>query len=244
MIWICLLLLSGAVTASSDNSATRPSDSLDARFTIGKQLFSDDFENDSGQWVSELEKGGTVAAGGGKLEIDVPAGASVWFKAMLDGPVLIQYEATVIRAGGANDRVSDLNCFWMARDSRNPSDIFVVARSGKFEDYNRLLTYYVGLGGNGNSTTRFRRYIGDAVLRPLLPQYDLRAKEFMITPNVTQLIQLVACNKIIQYYRDGQRIFDFHDDQPYTSGWFAFRTTKNHLRIQHFRVFMLMPNVG
>jgi uncharacterized protein DUF6250 len=112
------------------------------------------------------------------------------------------------------------------------------------EDYNRLPAYYVGLGGNGNSTTRFRRYIGDPVLRPLLPQYDLRGGENMITPNVSQLVQLVACDQTIRYYRDGRRIFDFHDDRPYTSGWFAFRTTKNHMEVRHFRVFTLIPNGG
>src|SRR5271170_4882386 len=114
-------------------NATRPSDSLDDRFSIGKQLYSDDFDTDSGQWISELEKGGSVTPGGGKLDIDVPAGASIWFKPILQGPILIQYEATVIEARGSNDRVSDLNCFWMARDSRNPSDLFAVARTGKFE---------------------------------------------------------------------------------------------------------------
>ena len=46
--------------------------------------------------------------------------------------------------------------------------MFAQARSGAFADYNDLLTYYVGLGGNRNTTTRFRRYIGDPVLRPLL----------------------------------------------------------------------------
>ena len=76
----------------------------------------------------------------------------------------------MISAGGKNDRVSDLNCFWMARDSRNPDDLFAVHRTGKFADYNQLLCYYVGVGGNTNTTTRFRRYIGDANTRPLLPQ--------------------------------------------------------------------------
>jgi Domain of unknown function (DUF6250) len=224
--------------------ATQPDQSLEHQFTVGKPLYADDFRQDSGQWVSELEKGGSVSAGGGKLDIDVPAGASIWFKPVLRGPVLIQYNARVISAGGTNDRVSDLNCFWMARDSRNPDDLFAVPRSGKFEDYNRLMTYYVGLGGNGNSTTRFRRYIGDPVLRPLLPQFDLRDKDDLIKANMSQLIQLVACGQTIQYYRDGRRIFDYHDDQPYTSGWFAFRTTKNHMQIRSFRVFTLTPNAG
>ena len=74
---------------------------------------------------------------------------------------MIQYEATVVSAGGPNDRVSDLNSFWMATDPRTPEDLFAHDRSGKFAEYNLLDMYYVGLGGNGNTTTRFRRYIGD-----------------------------------------------------------------------------------
>ena len=83
--------------------------------------------------------------------------------------MLIRYEATMVQAGGANDRVSDLNAFWMATDARTPGDLFAARRSGKFADYNQLRTYYVGQGGNGNTTTRFRRYIGDTELRPMLP---------------------------------------------------------------------------
>jgi len=116
----------------------------DLRFTVGPLLKSDDFESDSGNWKSELENGGSVTAKNGRLDINVPAGATVWFKPPLTGPLLIEYQATVISAGGPNDRVSDLNCFWMAHDSRNPGDIFAVQRSGKFSDYNQLLTYYVG----------------------------------------------------------------------------------------------------
>ena len=112
------------------------------------------------------------------MEIDVPAGCTVWLKQRLDGPVMIEYEATVLRAGGANDRVSDLNCFWMARDSRSPDDLFATPRSGKFADYNPLKCYYVGLGGNTNTTTRFRRYVGDTLLTThSCPQNDLRRPE-------------------------------------------------------------------
>jgi Domain of unknown function (DUF6250) len=209
------------------------------KFHLGDLLYSDDFDSPSGQWIPELENAGSVTEQNGKMEIDVPAGASVWFKPLLQGPVMIQYEATVISAGGPNDRASDLNCFWMARDSRNPQNIFAVHRSGKFADYNQLLTYYVGLGGNGNTTTRFRRYIGDPVQRPLLQRFDLRDLSDLIQPNKTQLVQLIADGSTIQYYRDGKLIFDFNDPQPYTSGWFALRTTKNHMRIREFRVFAL-----
>jgi len=237
-IFLCSPLLFANTTTAP--AQTQPSTSLDPRFSIGPLEYSDDFKSDSGQWITELEKGGSVTFGQGRMDINVPAGASVWFKPMLTGPVLIQYEATVIKAGGPNDRVSDLNCFWIARDSRDPADIFAIKRSGKFADYNPLLTYYVGLGGNGNTTTRFRRYIGDPIQRPLLAKFDLRDKDDMITANAPQLIQLVACGRIIQYYRDGKRIFDFDDDQAYTSGWFAFRTTRNHMEVRGFKVFSLV----
>ena len=202
-----------------------------------KLLASDDFQNGLGQWSIEIENGGSVAADHGILDIDVPAGATVWFKPLIKGPLMIEYRATAVSAGGPNDRVSDLNCFWMARDSRNPQDIFAVTRSGKFADYNWLCTYYVGLGGNGNTTTRFRRYIGSATTRPLLPGNDLRDKTDLLVPNQEQTIMLIADGHTIEYFRNGHRLFWVSDHEPYTSGWFAFRTTASHLRIRDFRVY-------
>lgn len=214
---------------------------LDSRFRIGKLLFQEDFARGLNRWSVELEDGGSVAARDNSLVIDVPAGCTVWFKTLLQGPVLIEYEATAISASGKNDRVSDLNCFWMARDARSPDDIFKHRRSGKFADYNQLRTYYVGLGGNANTTTRFRRYIGDAELRPLLPEHDLGEPRDLLVPNVSQKIRLVACGPLIQFYRDGRRLFEMNDPQPYTSGWFGFRTVSSHLVIRRFRVYRLEP---
>lgn len=208
--------------------------------TVGKLLASDDFTHGLGQWKTELEKGGQVTATDGRLEIDVPAGATIWLKAPLEGPVLIEYEATAVKAGGANDRVSDLNCFWMAHDARNLADLFATPRTGAFADYDQLKCYYVGLGGNTNTTTRFRRYVGEKGNRPILPEHDLTAPEFLLKPNVAQTIQLVAFGSEIAYYRDGRRIFSYHDAEPYRDGWFAFRTTWNHLVIRNFRIHSLV----
>ncbi|HEX3358979.1 MAG TPA: DUF6250 domain-containing protein [Tepidisphaeraceae bacterium] len=202
---------------------------------------ADDFGGDLKNWAVELEKEGDVEARDGSLSIDVPAGCTVWLKQMITGPVMIEYEATVLQAGGKNDRVSDLNCFWMARDARSPDDLFATQRSGKFADYNQLKCYYVGLGGNSNTTTRFRRYIGDNTIRPLRPEDDLGDKQFLLAPNVSQTIRLIACGKLIQFYRDGRRIFEMNDAEPYTSGWFGFRTTQNHMTVRHFRVYALKP---
>ena len=202
-------------------------------------LFSDDFRDGdlARRWVVERERGGSVVAGGGRMEIDVPGGCTVWFKHLIEGPVVIEYEANVVAAGGPNDRVSDLNCFWMARDARSPDDLFATRRSGKFEDYNQLRCYYVGLGGNGNTTTRFRRYIGDPEIRPLLPGHDLLGAGDLLTPNRWQTLQLVAAGGLIQFRRDGRVVFDMRDPEPYTSGWFGLRTVKNHMRVRNFRVY-------
>ena len=211
----------------------------DAPFRIAKLLYSDSFTHGMNQWVAELEKPGVVEANNGILRLDVPAGATVWFRPELRGPVMIQYEAAMIQRGGLNDRVSDLNCFWMASDARSPKDLFATKRSGSFADYNQLRAYYVGQGGNTNTTTRFRRYIGDPELRPLLPEHDLASAEVLLKANLTQRIQLVASHGRIQYYNDGKLIFDFQDAAPYTRGRFALRTTFSHIEVRNFRVYRL-----
>ena len=201
-------------------------------------LFADDFTDPAlSSWFVELEKGGSVTARGGALEIDVPGGCTVWFKPLIEGPVVIEYEVTAISAGGPNDRVSDLNCFWMARDARSPQDLFATKRSGAFADYNQLRCYYVGLGGNGNTTTRFRRYIGDPRVRPILPEHDLREAGDLIDANRPQVIRLVADGGRIEFHRDGRRMFRMDDPEPYTSGWFGLRTTANHMVVRRFRVY-------
>lgn len=229
-VWVATTVIAVAFMSGCESSSSSSSD----REPL---LFSDDFQDGvSRNWVVELERGGSVVSGDGRLEIDVPAGCTVWFKPLLRGPVVIEYDATVISAGGPNDRVSDLNCFWMARDARSPGDLFATMRSGKFAEYNPLRCYYVGLGGNGNTTTRFRRYIGDAETRPLLPEHDLRDAENLLVPNRPQHIRIVAAGRLIRFYRDGRLLFEMDDPEPYSSGWFGLRTTHNHMVVQHFRV--------
>lgn len=215
----------------------------DPRYRVGKVLFAEDFRHGLGAWRIEMERPGSVVAAGGALDMDVPAGATVWLGRELSGPVMIQYEATVVSAGGTNDRVSDLNCFWMATDPASPGDFFGWPRTGAFAGYNSLRLYYVGLGGNGNTTTRFRRYVGDAVDRPLLPENDLSVAqhpEVGIVSNRTQTVTLVADGGLIQYWRDGVKLFEMVDPAPYTQGWFGIRTTQNHMRVRKLRIYRLV----
>jgi hypothetical protein len=238
-VLVALLLVSrSAFPCGAASGADSPA-SPDPNLRIGRLVVSDDFDHGLDLWKAELEKGGKVEAHDGGLEIDVSGGCTLWLKPLLAGPLTIEYQSEVIKAGGPNDRASDMNCFWMARDSRSPADILATVRSGAFSDYDQLNCYYVGLGGNGNTTTRFRRYIGEKGNRPILPEHDLSAKEFLIVPNVVLRIQLVAAGQTIAYYRNGRRLFVFQDPAPYTTGWFGLRTTENHMVVRRLRIYSL-----
>ena len=209
-----------------------------ARFAPGELLFQDDFP-DASRWLVEQRPGGAVAAQRGALVIDDAGGCTVWFRPELAAPVIIAYEATVIDRGGPHDRVSDLNCFWMATDPA-AADGSVPAttakRTGAFADYDALRLYYVGYGGNTNTTTRFRRYDGTGA-RPLLPAHDLPAPAFLLRANTVYHLTLVAAGGRAQFYRDGELIFDYPDPQPLGRGWFGVRTVHSHIEIRHFRVW-------
>ena len=200
-------------------------------------LFQDNFETDLSQWVVEQAPGGTVTLADGKLVINDAKGCTVWFKPKLNGPIVIEYDATMISKGGKFDRVSDLNCFWMATDPTHPDDLFAnKSRGGKFGNYHALRLYYVGYGANNNTTTRFRRYVGDGS-RPCLPEHDLRDQKYLHVPNKTLKIQIICDGSRTLFQRDGETVFDFTDSEPLTEGWFGFRTVNNHMTIDNFRVY-------
>jgi len=204
-------------------------------------LFQDDFRS-LDQWVIEAEQPARLSVDNGSFDIDTPAGLTLWFRPRLDGPVKIEFDATAVAHGGANDQVSDLNVFWMAAnaDGSAPFQPGPSQRSGQFAEYNNLLTYYVGLGGNRNTTTRFRRYIGDPAIRPLLPEHDLDTRDALLVPNRRQTITLVADGTRIEFQRDGRVLFRYEDAAPYARGWFALRTTWSHLRVERLRIYSLL----
>jgi hypothetical protein len=92
------------------------------QLSVDEVVFFDDFETDLSQWVVEQMPGGTAGVIDGKLDIDDVGGCTVWFKQKIGGSVLIEFDVTMVKEGGANDRVSDLNFFWMATDPANPEN--------------------------------------------------------------------------------------------------------------------------
>ncbi len=177
----------------------------------------------------------------GALAIEASGGATIWLKQKLKAPIEIKYTAYLVTDEGPNDRVSDLNCFWMANDPRCPEDIFSCAdsiRTGKFPDYHQIQTYYVGYGGHNNSKTRFRRYTGTGD-RPLLPEHDL-AEPHLIIPNQDIQVHIKVYPDRTTYSINDELIFDYQDESPYQEGWFAFRTVRNHLKIKDFSINKLI----
>jgi hypothetical protein len=109
-------------------------------------------------------------------------------------------------------------------------------RSGIFSEYDSLRLYYAGIGGNTNSTTRFRKYQGNGE-RTLL--FDLQDEQHLLQSNKTYFIQLVVYNGTTKLFVDGEQYFSFTDNDPLTEGYFGFRTVKSHQEVDDFKVYML-----
>ena len=204
-------------------------------------ITEDAFESGLDNWIIEQVPGGKVTCKHGKMDIDDASGCTVWFREKFQGNILIEYEAVVVDSGGVNDRVSDLNCFWMAMDLDHPGDFFASSekRKGIFQNYHELKLYYVGLGGHDNSKTRFRRYAGGGE-RPVLPEHDLSNEAYLIQANKVNRIQLLVYKQHIQYYYNGVLVFDIEDPEPYHEGYFGIRTYKNHMRVDNLKVYRLI----
>lgn len=87
-------------------------------------IFEENFDNNLDQWQVEQMPKGTVEVNKSKLEIDDVSGCTVWLKEKFSGSIMIEYDVFMIQDGGPNDRVSDLNCFWMATDPEHPNNLF------------------------------------------------------------------------------------------------------------------------
>ncbi len=198
-----------------------------------KTVASDDFAHGLDKWVVEQMPGGSVTAKDGVLTIADEKGCTVWLKQKLTAPVAISYEVTM----SADARVSDMNCFWMASDPKSPGDLFHAGhkRTGKFATYDSLNLYYVGYGGNANTTTRFRRYDGTGA-RPLLPEHDLTDAAHLLKAGHTYKITLVVQDGEARFICDGKTVFSYKDPKPLTEGWFGFRTVQSKMLVKNFRV--------
>ena len=190
-----------------------------------------------------------VSFSGDTCEIVSPKGLTLWRKEQMKAGMTVEYDACVVvgdgqsSVAGFEDRLSDLNCFWLASDPK-AKDIWARAawRNGIFLRCYTLQMYYLGYGGNHNTTTRFRRYEGDeagvddAAKRPaILKEYT--DADHLLKANHWYHVKIESKLGHTLFFIDGECIVDYNDPQPLQSGWFGFRTTLSRTCITNFKAY-------
>ncbi|MFC3356375.1 DUF6250 domain-containing protein [Sphingobacterium zeae] len=179
--------------------------------------------NEINRWIIELEypDKSHIEASNEGLVIDSYGGATLWLDTLLTGDYLIQYEREISLDKGENKRLSDLNQFWLAQEPHN--EIKLKSRDGRLDSYNDLILFYVGIGGNNNSTTRFRRYDGSGE-RILLAEKN--EKPFLLEAGRSDTISTFvrASKRQTEVWMNGKRLFVEEGIQN-TKGYFGLRLT-------------------
>lgn len=195
------------------------------------------------QWFAEDHSGSMeIKVSDDTLDITAPKGFTLWHKEYLSGEYEISYHAKVIMKGGKYDRLSDLNCFWAANDPQYPNDLFTRSqwRKGIFKNYKTLRLFYVGYGGNHNSTTRFRQYLGgepdteDSLTRPVIKEYT--DKQHLLFPNRWYHIRIQIKKKVTTFYVDNEMLFEFPLKDKEGNGHFGLRLLSNHILFAGFQI--------
>lgn len=198
---------------------------------------------DKDKWVVEDHSGKAVFhTKGDTLEISTPKGLTVWYKPRLTGNYEISYHACMPMQGDPNARLSDLNCFWGANDPQHPDNLFSrgVYRKGFFPNYKTLTLFYVGYGGNHNSTTRFRQYYSgqpgqnDKEVRPVIKEYT--DSEHLLKAGKWYHIRIVVKKNVSRFYVNDELLFTRKMKQGEADGNFGLRLLENHVLIAGLKV--------
>ena len=154
-----------------------PSYGEDGVMVLGSDLDKRSFKKN---WIIESESPDyKVSFLGDTVEIKAPKGLTLWRNQKLKAPLTIEYDAMVV-VENADDRLSDLNCFWMASDPSSPDNFWKNSKGrGKFLNCYGMRLYYLGYGGNGNSTTRF---LGMMAMREELKTLPIALKSLRNIP--------------------------------------------------------------
>lgn len=276
---VLLMLVLPAIAIAQDGGITEEGEPVitgygEDLFKVGELLYSDDFEN-MDHWVPQIQETDAsseyrINLQDGQMDVLVPdRGATIWFRHKLTGPVAIVYNVAATTEYAHLDGVvpRDINSFWHASDTEVPQEVLNPNRyTGSFSTYHKQRGYYASIGGRDNTTTRFRRYPRMADDEPVaqlaLSDKDER-EDYLIKPDSTHTIQLVAYDDVIQYIVDGKVFYEIREgDQvtveqadggidtiiythdhfpPYTEGWFGFRLVRTHHLYSNFRVYRLEP---
>lgn len=201
-----------------------------------KLVFQDDFSRkELGEnWILEWDKakGSSVGIKDEKLWVDTQGGISVWLNQKLPQNVRIECTRNVVMEDKPNDRLSDLNFFWSCQDPK-----FERKSDGNFASYDSLALYYVGIGGNYNSTTRLRKYDGRG--ERVLWQ-EKNDKAHLLTENTVYKIVLEVHKGQVSVWVNGELYFSQKDPNPLGGGYFAIRSTKSRQWIDDIKIYELL----
>lgn len=176
------------------------------------------------------------------MNITAPKGVTLWYNRRLTGDYEITYSAKMVMQGGKYDRLSDLNCFWGANDPKYPNALYArsVWRKGIFSHYNTLNLFYVGYGGNNNSTTRFRQYFGskygmnNSEVKPLIKEY--KEPNHLLIPNQWYHTCIRVEGEMTTYYINGEELFRHAIKAGECDGHFGLRLLENHVLFTNFQI--------
>lgn len=196
-------------------------------------------------WEEESELPARIRylAADSSLDIIAPKGFTLWYKKPFQGDLTFSYQVRARSGTDSLNRCSDLNCFWMASDPLHPDSIFArkAFRGGVFGKSYSLSMYYLGFGGNGNTTTRFRKYDGDYEAFLLGKKRPEVLKEYtdsihLIKPDHWYTVVISIRDGLVKCWWDNELLILYPDAQPLKKGWFGFRTTQNHFQVRNFTV--------
>lgn len=162
------------------------------------------------------------------LQVWAQNGLTLWLLLPLHGNYTLSFDRKIFKPIG-NFRVSDMNIFWNAheKDGGLPRP-----RNGTLAAYNSLVLEYAGIGGNANTTTRFRHYDGSG--NRILLQESKDQSDLLVADHVYHTIINVR-NGTTSVSLDGSVIFS----GPVISeipGYFGIRTVGSWQEISHLSV--------
>lgn len=194
-------------------------------------------------WVIENQAEAMLAEKDDNItEIIAPEGLTLWYNKKLTGDYEISYRIAMVAEGNLYDRLSDMNCFWAATDPQHPTDFFARSewRGGIFSHYNSLDLFYVGYGGNENTTTRFRRYYGlyygegDDKVKPLIREYT--DESHLLRPDKWYHIVIKVSASETSYTVNGETLFSLPIQKGEGDGYFGLRLLTNHIQLMNFEI--------
>lgn len=162
----------------------------------------------------------------GSLLIQAHKGMTLWLLRPLAGSYTLTLDRTLLPSAPAC-RLSDMNFFWAAHE---PNNTLPRTRDGTLVSYNSLILVYAGIGGNANTTTRFRWYDGTGAR--LLLQESTQPQDLLQAAHTYHFTLRINKNTSTVLI-DGKKIFT-HTLPLGPAGYFGIRTVGSCQTLNHF----------